>query len=286
MISFRFHLVSIAAVFMSLALGVVLGTAFINDGIVNRLDNDVKKLRDERNSARAEVGNWGTFGDEAEDAVAEGRLEGVRVLTIVPEGLRGSLPDKLHSLLARAGAIDAGTLTLDNAWSDKPAPTDQIAAALGVNGPSSIDSVTATAAERLARELAAGGGPTLPALVDANLMRVDGGDPATTPGGASRFVVIDNGPPEGLLEPLTRALATEAPKSVLIADASADDQFQDSLVGILRSDPKGAQFSTVDHFSASPGRIAAILALREFARGGTGDYGSGPGKDRAAPPAG
>ena len=38
MISFRFHIVSLAAVFMALALGVVLGTAFINDGIVDRLD--------------------------------------------------------------------------------------------------------------------------------------------------------------------------------------------------------------------------------------------------------
>lgn len=286
MISFRFHIVSLAAVFMALALGVVLGTAFINDGIVDTLKNDIKSVRADRDVARDELGDWREFGDEAEDAIVEGKLDGVRVLTVVPEGLDGSIVDKLRSLLGRAGAIDAGIVTLDKAWADDPAPTDEIAAALGIVGPSSIGSVTDAAADRLARDFAAGGGATLPTLVEANFLRIDAGDPAATPGGPARVVVIDNGVPEGLLEPLTRALTRALPKSVLVADAGPDDTVSDSLVGVLRGEPDGAQFSTVDHFRTASGRIAAILALRDFERGNVGDYGTAAGHDRAAPAGG
>jgi hypothetical protein len=152
-------------------------------------------------------------------------------------------------------------------------------------GPNSIESVTDTAAKRMASEFVAGGGPTLPALVDANLARLDAGDPAATPGENTRFLVIDNGAPTGLLEPFTRELAGQAPKRVLVADNSPDQTVADSLVAILRAKPESALFSTVDHFDTPQGHIAAILALRDFDRGATGDYGSCCGADRAAPAA-
>jgi hypothetical protein len=286
MISFRFHIVSLAAVFMALALGIVLGTAFINDATIKQLETSSRQARNDRDTARDEVKALKKFGDDAEAAIIAGRLDGVRVLTIVPEGLPGSIADDMRALLATSGAIDAGTLTLDNAWADDPAPTDDIAQALGIVGPISIQSVTDAAADRLAREFVGGGGATLPALVDANLARVDAGDPAVTPGGAARFLVIDGGPPTGLLEPLARALAEQAPKSVLVADAGSDETADDSLVAVMRAKPESALFSTVDHFDTPQGHIAAILALRDFDRGATGDYGSCCGADRAAPAAG
>jgi hypothetical protein len=286
LISFRFHIVSLAAIFMALALGIVLGTTFLQDPTVSGLEGRIEKVRNDAAQSREALGVWTRFGDDAEAALVSGRLDGVRVLTIVPEGLSGSVTDKMRSLLGTAGAIDAGTVTLDNSWADNPPPTDDIANVLNIVGPSSIQSVTDAAAERLAREFADGGGPTLPTLVGANLARLDPGDPANTPGGPSRYLVIDDGAPSGLLEPLSRALALRLPKSVLIADAGPDDAINDSLVGVLRGKPESALFSTVDHVRTVPGRIAAILALRDFDRGATGDYGSCCGADRAAPAAG
>jgi hypothetical protein len=286
LISFRFHIVSLAAIFMALALGIVLGTAFLNDKTVSTLESRIEKVRNDARNAGEGLNVWKVFGDDAEASIVTGRLDGVRVLTIVPEGLTGSVTDKMRSLLATAGAIDAGTVTLDNSWADDPPPTEDIAQVLGIVGPSSIQSVTDAAAERLAREFANGGGPTLPALVAANLARLDPGDPATTPGGPSRYLVIDKGAPTGLLEPLTRALADQIPKSVLVADAGEDDAVDQSLVKVLRDKPESSLFSTVDHIRTVPGQIAAILALRDFDRGATGDYGSCCGADRAAPAAG
>lgn len=286
MISFRFHIVSLAGIFMALALGIVLGTAFINDATIERVETNARRYRTERDVARDELRDWERFGREAEDALVEGELDGMRVLTIVPDDLSGEVVDKHRSLLGRAGAIDAGTITVDKAWADDRPPTDEIAAALNLVGPSTIASVTAAAAERLARDIAAGGGLTLPALIEAKVLRLDAGDPATTPGGTARIVVIDNGAPPGLLEPLTRALAQEMPRSVLVADAGAEDGVDESLVAVLRREPDELLFSTVDNFREAPGRIAAILALRDFNRGTIGDYGTAGGNDRAAPAGG
>jgi hypothetical protein len=285
MISFRFHIVSLAAVFMGIALGIVLGTSVIKDAATKQLETSSKQARAERDAANKQAHVFKRFGDDAEASLVAGRLEGVRVFTIVPEGVSGSLTDRMRSLLATAGAIDAGTLTLDNAWADIPPPTHDIAEVLGIVGPSSIQSVTDAAAGRLAREFAQGGGATLPALVEAGLARLDAGDAATAPGLSARFLVIDNGAPTGLLEPLVRELAKEIPKSVLVGDASSDEEVSASLVGVLRAKPESALLSTVDHLDSTPGRVAAIYALRDFERGATGDYGSAAGADRAAPAA-
>jgi hypothetical protein len=284
-ISFRFHLVSIAGIFLALALGIVLGTTVLNEATVNNLEGRIKSVRADIATARAERNHLKEFTDQVEAAAVAGRLDGVRIFTIVPEGASGDVRDRMRAALVTAGAIDAGTLTLDDKWADDSPPIDDIAAALGVVGPISIESVTDAAAERLAADFDAGSGTTLPALVEANFMRVEGTEPAAAPGAAARYVVIDDGPPAGLLEPLARALATKMPARVLVADASADDLVGESLVGVLRSEPDGAQFSTVDHIQTPPGRVTAILALSDFGRGVIGDYGSDDSADRAAPAA-
>ncbi|MEY2470079.1 MAG: hypothetical protein QOF21_2777 [Actinomycetota bacterium] len=289
MISFRFHLVSIASVFLALALGIFIGANLVNQATVNVLENRIKSVRRDVAAARDDLHVWTTFGDQAENALIAGRLEGVRVLTIVPEGVSGDVTGRLHSTLATAGAIDAGTLTIDEKWADEaPRSRSDIAEVLGIVGPISVDAITAEAAARLARDFANGGGETLPMLTAANLVQLEAGDAALTPGVGARIVIVDNGAPSGLLEPLSRALgsATAMPSRVLVADAGPEDEINDSLVGLLRHDPGDTKLSTLDHLQTTQGRVAAVLALRDFERGVTGDYGSGPGADRAVPASG
>ncbi|MEY2399210.1 MAG: hypothetical protein QOJ00_2384 [Actinomycetota bacterium] len=284
MISFRFHLVSLTAVFLALALGIVLGATVVNQATVKLLDDRIATVRREAADARGQLSEWSRFGDDAEAALVTGRLEGVRVLTIAPESLSSDVTDKLHSVLGAAGAVDAGTLTLDNAWSDEsPRTLSDIAGALGVVGPTSLDAAVATAAARLAQDFVAGGGPTLPALAATNLVHLDSGDGASAPGPEARILIVDDGAPTGLLEPLARALGASLPARVLVGDAGPDDEVSQSLVGLLRHSPDNARLSTVDHIRTTQGRIAAVLALRDFDHQVTGDYGSGPGADRAAP---
>ena len=44
MINFRFHLVSLIAVFLALALGVVMGSTVIDRAVVNGLENRIKHV--------------------------------------------------------------------------------------------------------------------------------------------------------------------------------------------------------------------------------------------------
>lgn len=287
MISFRFHLLSLTAVFLALALGIVLGYTVINEATVNTLESRIKVVRRQKDEARRDLGIWSTFGTEAEGAIVTGQLSGVRVLVVAPEGTDGGLLDDLDESLARAGAVDAGRLELSSKWAEEgPTTRTAVAGALGIVGPISTEAITATAAERLAGEFAEGGGPTLGALIAANLVRLDAGDPAVAPGVGARIVLIDEGQPEGFTEPFARAVGQRMPARLLVADASNDEEFELSLVSLLREDPGESRVSTVDHVQSPRGRVAAILALRAFAQDAVGDYGSSPGADRAAPATG
>ena len=287
MISFRFHLVSISAVFLALALGIVLGATVVNQASVDVLNGRIKQVRSEAADARDDLSLWERFGNDSQNAVISGQLEGVRVFVVVPEGVDGGLLNDTRTILAAAGAIDAGTLTLDSSWSDDSDRTrNDVMTGLGIVGPIGTEALFTQAATRLATELAAGGGPTLPILAGLNLVKLDAGDPATAPGAEARVVVIDDGAPAGFLGPLVRQLGVAMPARVLVADDSATETFKDSLVWQLRDDPEDTKLSTVDHLNSVPGRVALVLALREFERGFVGDYGSAPGADRAVPTGG
>lgn len=287
MISFRFHLMSLASVFLALALGIVLGYTVIYEGTGNQIEDRIETVRRQKDEAQSDLEVWSTFGDEAEDAIVAGQLNGIRVLVVSPEGTDGGALDELDQALANAGAIDAGHLVLSNQWAEEgPETRTAIAGALGIVGPISTEAVTATAAERLAGEFNEGGGPTLPALIASNLVRLDAGDPAATPGANARIVLVSDGPPLGFTEPFARAVGQAMPARVVVADATSDEEFDDSLVALLRDDPGEARLSTVDHIRSPRGRVAIVLAIREFAQGRVGDYGSSPGADRAAPATG
>lgn len=284
MISFRFHLVSISAVFLALALGIVLGATVVNQASVDVLNGRIKQVRSEAADARDDLGVWERFGGDAEAALVAGRLEGVRVFIIVPEGSDGGLVSDTRSALRLAGAIDAGSLTIDKGWTDDidRVRTD-VAAALGIVGPVSSTGVVAEAASRVATEFAVGGGPTLSLLTGLNLAQLDAGDPAAAPGPEARILIIDDGEPTGLLEPLARQLGMAMPARVLVADQSSDENFKDSLVARLRDKPESTRLSTLDHLDSVQGRVALVLVLRELTRGFVGDYGSASGADRAVP---
>jgi hypothetical protein len=54
MISFRFHVVSITAVFLAIAIGVVIGSTYVDDGVVTPLRNRIDTVNERADEARAE----------------------------------------------------------------------------------------------------------------------------------------------------------------------------------------------------------------------------------------
>jgi len=90
MLNFRYHALSLVAVFLSLAIGLLLGVAIGDKGLVSSAEKDVRAslrgdVRDaqaERDDARAQLQQRQQFEREAYPALVGGRLAGRRIALI------------------------------------------------------------------------------------------------------------------------------------------------------------------------------------------------------------
>lgn len=90
MIDFRYHAMSLAAVFVALAFGLLLGVTIGDSNLVSdfqgnlekSLKQDVDSARQEAREAKAQVERQGEFIGSAYPRLVSGRLEGQRVATI------------------------------------------------------------------------------------------------------------------------------------------------------------------------------------------------------------
>lgn len=130
MINFRFHIVSLTAVLLSLGVGLMLGTAFLDEAVVDALRSQLNDLeghldRTRQRSDEMEA-KMTVFEDEHEALdeeldrhVLDGALEGAPVLVITSEGVDGDLVPRVFDALDAAqsqtlGAWElSGDLTLD-----------------------------------------------------------------------------------------------------------------------------------------------------------------------------
>ncbi len=52
MVNFRFHIVSLIAVFLALGLGILMGSTVVKGAIVDRLDREIDQVRKESDNLR------------------------------------------------------------------------------------------------------------------------------------------------------------------------------------------------------------------------------------------
>jgi hypothetical protein len=123
MINLRYHIVSLVAVFLALAIGVVMGSTVIDSATIDVLrtqqDNlrqEILDVREERSELQAALDELETqqrtLAEEGGESLLSGRLAGVPVVMV---GLRGAGvegADELRSLLGSSGADLTGTVWL------------------------------------------------------------------------------------------------------------------------------------------------------------------------------
>jgi len=290
LISFRFHLVSLTAIFLALALGIVLGTTVVERATVSVLESRIKSVRADAEQARTErdsligrLRNAGRYDAEIESQILAGRLDATRVLVISADGVGGDALGALQADLNAAGAIDAGLITLTDAWNKSDFKTrSTLADAIGVGIAAAVDLRT-QAASKLAVEFAAGGGPSLRKLVEAGLARSSVADMEAVPGPDARVLIVGARPGNAMAEPLARALGVGMPNRTVVAETGPDDGAELAVIGGLRKQRGPAQLSTVDNVDKTTGRVATVFALAALARGTTGDFGTADGADRTVP---
>src|SRR6266511_3863970 len=109
--SSRYHAASLAAVFLALAIGILIGVGFGDDvvsgtsrSLENSLKGDLEDARAEVDELNAELGKERDFGEAAYPALVDGRLEGDRVGLIAIGGLPSEISDDVEEALGPTGA--------------------------------------------------------------------------------------------------------------------------------------------------------------------------------------
>src|SRR5688572_1749877 len=94
MINFRFHLLSLVAVFLALAVGIVMGTTVINEAIVDGLHNRINAVEDDADAQEADNNRLSDDNERLRDyidATAEfavsSRLDHVAVAVVAERGV-------------------------------------------------------------------------------------------------------------------------------------------------------------------------------------------------------
>jgi Copper transport outer membrane protein, MctB len=145
MINFRYHLVSLTAVFLALGVGLLLGTTFLDDALEDQLSSDLEELEhdlDRAGERNAELRRQLDAFDEEAGGLDEqlgarlfdGQLLGQPVLVVAPRGIDEGLVERVTTALDQADADVMGTWWLtDRLALDDDDEVAQLAEALDLS---------------------------------------------------------------------------------------------------------------------------------------------------------
>lgn len=271
MINFRFHLVSLIAVFLALALGIVVGSTVIDRAIVaglktqiDRVERNADDQRQENEQLQREIEQVRAFADEEVPFVVQGRLSEVPVVVLATRGVDEEDTHAIVQTVREAGALAPALLWIEPEFAvTEPEARSALRELLGLPRADPADLQRIALAQLVAR-LGAGelapvvpveGDPSVPAegapvpaespppvpdpiteLVDRGFLTVDrvGGaefDLATFPGAGARAVVIGGPAAEFAREVLPVLVEELVDAALLTLAAEVGDDGEDGPRG-------------------------------------------------------
>ena len=299
MISFRYHLVSIIAVFLALALGIVVGATALNGPITKDLRQQVNDAKKQRDTLAAQNKLLGTQVDDANQfastygaRLVSGTLTGNDILEIVLPGTPSTMVDGITSQLTAAGGKVTGQVSITDAYLDPSRGTGITSLATGPVRPLAWTAPQTSDSGRLGGSLLAfvllGKGQStdlqqvLGGFSELHMISLGGND--VTP--AKNVVVIGHGVPSG-----SYATSVELSLVGALADGGhvvvAGDAGSATGGGVIAA-ARGSQgvraaLSSVDNADTAFGQVSTALALAAAAKGEEGHYGTGQGADALYP---
>jgi hypothetical protein len=298
-IDFRYHIVSIVAVFLALAVGIVLGSGPLKDDIsgflearTDQLASQKVELQDEVAALRTEVESSQEYAALVQGNVVDGLLIAQPVALVLLPGVSGDAVDDVESAIDLAGGRVAERIEIRDGWTD-PDQRD----VLGRLAEDLVRGGETTDAYELAAQALAGavvtdndrliGQPFAPsseilgAFEELEFVRVEDG-PITRSGAAIILGSDDlSEAVTGRLLPLFAALEADAQGAVVSAPITSAEA--GGVVAAVRDSDLSDTVSTVDRLDTPQGVTVTVLALVDQRRGIVGHYGSGPGADGPAP---
>jgi hypothetical protein len=288
-INFRYHVVSLTAVFLALAIGLVVGTAALNGPLADDLSDRVSglsqqnnQLREQFESMKDEVGRQEDFAVQAAPHLLAGQLTGRRV-ALVSLPAANEYADGAAEMLTMAGAkitrIDIQDKMTDPANNDEllrmayepPVSVGTLPRNLdGVESSSAL--LAAVLLDRKPAVPAPDRTKVLTAYRDKGYIAVNG----QVTDSAEAIVVIANTPyvDRGAAgkNKAARTAVTQFDEAGPIVLAGTGVSGTGNVVNEVRGDPALKKtISTVDNVNTPQGRIVTVLALAEQLRPGAPD---------------
>jgi hypothetical protein len=311
-IDFRYHLVSIVAVFLALTVGVVLGTAALNGPLTAGLRKSVATLRHEEDNLgslnqalRQQISNDSQFAQAAEPVVLSHLLFGERVVLVTAPDAPSQVTDPVSQALTEAGAKVTGQVNVQSKFFDSSATTRStlglLTQQLSPGGVTLRGTPQAQAGQLIASALLtkdglgqpvagiqdSGGAAILNGFTSGGFLSVSA---PSIPRATLAVVIVPATPPSTndsnaasqALVTLCRQLDLAA-QAVVVAGSVAGSG-PGSAIQLLRASGQAAGPSTVDDADTIFGQIVVAQALyRQLSKGTSANYGTGPGASAPVP---
>lgn len=305
MISLRTHAISLAAVFLALAIGVALGSGLLSDTVLSglrddkqELQNQINALTEQRNVLNEKLSAAGEFDTQMSPRILHDAMAGKSVVVFRTPDAADDDVEGLSRTVEQAGGTVTGTVSLTEEFVDANSAEKLLSV---VNSPivpagaqlstKSVDQGS-QAGDLLGIALLINRDPKVPAVADQQRDTVltalrdtgfitYGGDRV---GAADTALIVtggrlgdDAGNKGATVARFAAGLAPHGSGTLIAGrDGAATGT---AAVAVTRSDPAlTSAVSTVDDVDAASGRITTVLALQDLISGGRpGQYGVGQG---------
>jgi hypothetical protein len=298
-IDFRYHLVSIVAVFLALAIGIVLGSTELQGPAIRALDGTSKSLSAKLNAANSQnnalqqqANGDNAFAQAAEPVLLAHLLDGKRAVLVTAPGAPGGVVSGLTTALTDAGASVSGQVTMTAKFAETSGSNLSLLNQLTQQvTPSGMNLVNGTPQQQAAQVLASAilsssgsqqggqagsaqgsrpGQTILQSYADGGFLTISG-QPAS---GATLAVIVTSATPPtgGNSDPANQAivaLATElgqASQAAVVA-GPASVSGPGTAISAVRASGAANAASSIDNADAVSGQIVAVQALEQQLNG-------------------
>jgi len=304
MIDFRYHLVSIVAVFLALSLGLLLGSTQLQpyvqkglQGLSKAEHNEIESLLGQKSQLQSQIGSENQFALANAPSILHNVLADQQVVLVLAPGAAGSVTNGITQALETAGAAVTGQFQMQTAFFDKSAATtqkliqvaQQYAQSAGVTltGSASAQAQTSELLAHLIMTQNKAGQPIPgerdPLTVQA-VQTLAGAGFLTKSGQpwdrATLAVVIIPATPQSTddTNPESQALVTLAQQLNLaglgtVVAGTIAGSGAGSAIDVMRAGGRAGHLTSVDNADYPIGQIVVAQSLADMLRGKSGSYG-------------
>jgi hypothetical protein len=301
-IDFRYHLVSIVAVFLALAIGIVLGSTELQGNTIdvlrtsqNSLKNQLDQSNTQRNAAQQQANTYQTFVGTAEPRLLANELTGQRIVLVTEPGASSTVLSGIKQAATLSGATVTGEVAIQPKFNDLTGTNQSSLQSLNSSLSTADDTTLATPSneQTVVQQQAAQliGTAILASSTSAETTGISTADATTllgayaqagyitiTPSVTNRatlaiIVTPDTAPTDGANDPATQvllAIATEfagESAATTVIGSTTGSSPAGSAISVLRASSVASLVSSVDNADVNVGWVSTMWALAQQLRG-------------------